>query len=101
MDVQELYDAGHRHAAGGGRYQDNPYRSGHDSWIALAWYHGFLAGRTPDPACPCCCGSGLATLRSVGEPCEYDGTQVPCPCNLADHVEQSAESDPPPDRPHD
>jgi hypothetical protein len=58
---------------------DNPYRIGFDAWMALSWIRGFLAGRTPDPNCPRCHGSGRLVVEAKG-PEEY-GIDLPCYCN--------------------
>src|SRR5262245_16092704 len=98
MDLQELFEEGRRAAVDGAQCLDNPYRVGYHCWIGYAWLKGFLAGRTPDPACPRCSGSGTATLMSSGEPSEYDGIEVPCVCNAAQSIQRHAEPGAAPDR---
>src|SRR5262245_69256 len=78
--IAEMREQGGQCAERGGHYRENPFIASGESWQLIVWHQGFLARRVPDPACPHCAGSGLLTLRSVGEPGEYDGTQVQCPC---------------------
>lgn len=80
MDLQTLFEEGRHAAAEGLQCLDSPYRIGYDGWVGMAWLRGFLAGRTPDPACPSCHGSGRL-LFEPSKPEDYGG-EFDCVCNV-------------------
>ena len=80
MDLQALFEEGWLAAAEGRQCLDSPYRIGYDGWVGMAWLRGFLAGRTPDPACRSCHGSGPLIFEPLG-PGEYGG-EFDCVCNV-------------------
>jgi hypothetical protein len=93
MDPQGLFEEGRRAAAAGGQHLDCPCRFGYDGWVFMAWFRGFLAGRTPDPACPRCCGKGRVVVEPPG-PDQYGG-EFDCPCNVGrSNAEPGAAPDP-------
>ena len=59
--------AGRRCAMQGGQHAENPFLSTGEDPLYIAWNRGFLLGRTPDPKCVRCVGSGRIHMGEYGE----------------------------------
>jgi hypothetical protein len=55
----------------GGQYTENPFRKAGEDPHYLAWNRGFHLGRTPDPKCDLCGGSGRIRMGEYGEIEDY------------------------------
>jgi len=59
--------AGRECAMRGGQHAENPFIKAGEDPHYLAWNRGFLLGRTPDPKCARCGGSGRIRIAQYGE----------------------------------
>ena len=59
--------AGRRCATQGGQHAENPFLTTGEDPLYIAWNRGFLLGRTPDPKCVRCVGSGRIHMGEYGE----------------------------------
>jgi hypothetical protein len=68
-----LEKAGRECAMRGGQYDENPFLKVGEDPHYLAWFRGFRLGRTTDPNCDRCGGSGRLLMGEYGE--------IDCHCN--------------------
>lgn len=81
-ELRAVEEQGRTCAARGGQSAENPFIGTNDSAKYLTWNRGFRAGRTPDPQCPNCRGTGRITLKAAaGASGAYDGAEVEDLCN--------------------
>jgi hypothetical protein len=59
--------AGRQCAERGGQHAENPFGAVGEDPHYMAWNRGFLLGRTPDPTCALCGGSGRMRMGEYGE----------------------------------
>jgi hypothetical protein len=63
--------AGRECAMRGGQHADNPFLKVGEDPHYLAWNRGFHLGRTPDPNCELCGGTGRIRMAQYGEIEDY------------------------------